>query len=154
VVLAIEVKIEYDKEMPDQQGKSGGPPRTRSVDFGQDLPKPDISDLYGKSDPLPKNLTARLHLEAGPCAPAVIQVTKPVVVLGRGEGIADVEVGDESASRRHAYIIYRDGGFSLNDMGSTNGTFLNGKIVGKAKLKDGDQIQIGTAVIRLEVKEK
>jgi len=74
----------------------------------------------------------------------------PVLVLGRGKGIADVDVGDESASRRHAYIAYRGGKFTLNDMGSTNGTILNGKVVGSSKLKNGDSIQIGTAVMRFE----
>ncbi|MFC1611633.1 FHA domain-containing protein [Myxococcota bacterium] len=139
----------YHAGMPDQQGKR--PPPTRAIEYGQELPKPSVSDLYGKSDPLPKNTSVRLSMEAGPRAPEVVEVDKSVVVLGRGEGIADVEVGDESASRRHAYIIHREGEFFLNDMGSTNGTVLNGALVGEARLKDGDHIQIGTAVMRFEV---
>ncbi len=124
------------------------------MDYGQDLPKPNVKDLYSRGDPLPAGTLVRLHMEAGPRAPAVLPLTRPVTVLGRGEGIADVEVGDESASRRHAYIIHQQGEFRLNDMGSTNGTFVNGKLVGEARLKDGDRIQIGTAVMRLELRKK
>jgi len=36
-------------------------------------------------------------------------------------------------------------------MGSTNGTVLNGKLVGEARIKDNDQIQIGTALMRFEI---
>jgi hypothetical protein len=139
--------------MGHEQGK-GGPPRTRSIDFGQELPKPNIEGPYGKSDPLPKDQVARLCFEAGPRAPATVVVTKSVTILGRGQGIADVEVGDESASRRHAYIVYKNGRFTLNDMGSTNGTFLNGELVGETPLAHGDLIQIGTAVMRFELEKK
>jgi hypothetical protein len=140
--------------MPERQRKGGGPPRTRSIDYGQELPRPNVADLYGKCDPLPKDEVARLHFEAGPKAPAVVTVTRSVTILGRGQGIADVEVGDESASRRHAYIVYRNGRYTLNDMGSTNGTFCNGDLVGETPLRSGDRIQIGTAVMRFEVKQR
>ncbi len=126
------------------------PPATRTIDFGQELPRPSVGP-YGKTDPLPKTLVARVHLEAGPHAPAVIAINKSVMIIGRGKGIADIDVGDESASRRHAYIVYRDGQFFLNDMGSTNGTFINGELVGSARLRDGAQFQIGTAIMRLEI---
>jgi len=130
-----------------------GPPRTRAIEHGQELPTPS-ADLYGKSDPLPEDKTAILHIEAGPRAPRNITIQKSVVVLGRGDRIADVDVGDESASRRHAFIAYRDGEFLLKDMGSTNGTVVNGEVVGDIVLKDGDQIEIGTAVLRFELKLK
>ena len=133
--------------------KNDAPPPTRAVMFGQELPRPD-ADLYGKTDPLPMELKVRLHLESGPNAPAVAPMKGSVLVLGRGAGVADIDVGDESASRRHAYIAYRGGKLTLNDMGSTNGTYLNGKVVGSSRLKDGDEIQIGTAIMRFEVKKR
>jgi pSer/pThr/pTyr-binding forkhead associated (FHA) protein len=121
---------------------------TRAIETGEALPKPSAAGLFGRSDPLPASVRAKLVIEAGPRAPATVPIDKSVVVLGRGGGIADVDVGDPSASRRHACITYRDGNFVLSDMGSTNGTVLNGETVGEAPLADGDQIQIGTAVIR------
>jgi predicted component of type VI protein secretion system len=140
--------------MAEHRGKGGGPPRTRSIEFGAELPRPNVDGLFSKSDPLPPGQVAELHFEAGPKAPAVVTLAKSVTVLGRGEGIADVDVGDESASRRHATIVFRQGRFKLNDMGSTNGTFLNGELVGETELKSGDQIQIGTAVMRFELAKK
>ena len=116
-----------------------------------DLPKPGVPDLYGSSDPLPSHIVATLHLHAGPRAPSETRIIKPVTVLGRGERFADVDVGDGSASRRHAFIKFKDNAFWLNDMGSTNGTVLNGELVGEGKLKDGDEIQIGTAILRFEL---
>jgi pSer/pThr/pTyr-binding forkhead associated (FHA) protein len=108
--------------------------------------------LYGKADPLPAGVTPTLEMVAGPNAPSVTRIVKPVTVLGRGQRMADVDVGDGSASRRHAYIKYQNGAFWLSDMGSTNGTVLNGELVAEAKLESGDEIQIGTAVMRFDAK--
>lgn len=138
--------------MSDDSNKKPGPPSTRAIDAGLDLPAPKGSDPYGKSDPLPAGLLPTLEMIAGPNAPGVTHITKSVTVLGRGQRMVDVDVGDGSASRRHAYIKYRDGAFWLCDMGSTNGTVLNGALVAEAKLDSGDEIQIGTAVMRFAAK--
>ena len=126
------------------------PPPTRAISFGQDLPPPDPS-IYGKTDPLPPDLHAQLELTAGPNAPATYPIRRPVVVLGRGEGLVDIDVGDDSASRRHAFVAYRDGSFSLHDMGSTNGTYMGGQAISNVVLEDGDEFQIGTAVVRFRI---
>lgn len=132
--------------------RDNGPPATRTIDYGQELPRPS-DEAFAQSDALPPGMRAVLHLEAGPNAPRTIAIRKSVVILGRGDGIADIDVGDESASRRHASIVYRKGTFTLNDMGSTNGTFINGELVGQATLRDGAQFQIGTAIMRFELKK-
>jgi pSer/pThr/pTyr-binding forkhead associated (FHA) protein len=65
------------------------------------------------------------------------------IVIGRSRE-CDIQISDPNASRRHAEIR-RDGGtFSLVDLGSTNGTELNGRRTQRAKLSDGDRITIGT----------
>jgi hypothetical protein len=123
---------------------------TVALDVGEERPALDSINLYGKRDPLPKGVEYRLRIEAGPKAPGVFALREPRTVLGRGAKIADLDVGDASASRRHACIEYTGGAFWLTDMGSTNGTILNGKLVSKARLTEGDEIQIGTAVLRFE----
>ena len=50
---------------------------------------------------------------------------------------------DVTVSRRHAVLTRRDGGFFIEDQGSLNGTFLNGRRIETAQLEDGDQLQIG-----------
>ena len=51
---------------------------------------------------------------------------------------------DKGASRRHAQIRTKDGVATLTDLGSTNGTRLNGQTVQTRALEDGDRITIGT----------
>ena len=66
-------------------------------------------------------------------------------VLGRSTG-ASVRLADREVSRKHSQIDREGDDFVLKDLGSSNGTFLNGKrIFGPARLKDGDEVVIGTS---------
>jgi pSer/pThr/pTyr-binding forkhead associated (FHA) protein len=56
-------------------------------------------------------------------------------------------VHDSGASRRHAEIREQDGVWTLTDLGSTNGTQLNGQVVQRRELGEGDRITIGTTVL-------
>lgn len=54
----------------------------------------------------------------------------------------------DDVSRRHAEVFFQDGGFRLRDLGSTNGSFLNGeKVEDSAPLAAGDKIEIGSSII-------
>ncbi len=64
------------------------------------------------------------------------------LLLGR-LSTADVLVEDDNSSRRHARILVADGGVTLEDLGSANGTFVNGQKTTRTPLKEGDQIRIG-----------
>ena len=71
--------------------------------------------------------------------------------IGRSKE-ADVRIDDRYASSLHARVFSRDGRFYVEDMNSTNGTLLNGATLqGEAELIDGDTVQIGDTVFRLEV---
>jgi adenylate cyclase len=60
----------------------------------------------------------------------------------------DVVVADREVSKRHAVVErLQDGGFVLRDLGSSNGTFVNGRRVEALKLRDGDEIRLGTSRI-------
>jgi pSer/pThr/pTyr-binding forkhead associated (FHA) protein len=69
-------------------------------------------------------------------------------VLGRSED-CDVVIADEQASRRHAQVEAGIGGYVLVDLGSTNGTYLNGaEVRSPTALADGDSIVVGHTVVR------
>lgn len=59
----------------------------------------------------------------------------------------EVVLKDKGASRRHAQIRLKDGVATLTDLGSTNGTRLNGSVVQSRTLEDGDRITIGSTVL-------
>jgi hypothetical protein len=65
---------------------------------------------------------------------------------------ADVRIEDRFASQLHARVYSRDGTYYLEDLGSTNGTFLNGEMVnGEARLSDLDEVRIGDTEFRFEL---
>ena len=71
-------------------------------------------------------------------------------MFGRSDG-ADIRVDDTFASSSHARIFDRGGAMYLEDMGSTNGTYLNGRKVQSAERLDvGDTIRIGDSEYRYE----
>lgn len=57
---------------------------------------------------------------------------------------SEIFLDDVTVSRKHAVVSYSDSGaFSMKDLGSLNGTYVNGQPVGEISLSSGDEIQIG-----------
>ena len=72
------------------------------------------------------------------------------VFLGRDEECA-ITIGDSFTSHRHARIFLEENSLYLEDLTSTNGTFVNGKKIEKScVLQIGDQIQIGNTVLEAQ----
>lgn len=72
------------------------------------------------------------------------------IYLGRKE-TNDFVLGDESASRIHAYISYERHRHIIYDAGSLNGTFVNKKPISRHELRDGDKILIGRTTLTYKV---
>jgi pSer/pThr/pTyr-binding forkhead associated (FHA) protein len=71
------------------------------------------------------------------------------LVLGRGD--VDLVIDDREASRRHAAVRPADGGAEIEDLGSRNGTRVNGQVIGAATvLRHGDIVTIGDTQIAVE----
>ncbi|HMJ13755.1 MAG TPA: DUF4388 domain-containing protein [Polyangiaceae bacterium] len=70
------------------------------------------------------------------------------IIIGRSSDL-DMVLVEEMVSRRHAHIKMRGGVISIEDLGSTNGTFVNGEKVQKAQLKEGDRVLIGTSILKV-----
>jgi len=79
------------------------------------------------------------------------QYTKPVVILGR-EASCDFSVDDQTVSSHHARLAYRKQQWWLEDLASTNGTFLNGEAVtNPVVITHGDEVRLGTKGLRIEI---
>jgi pSer/pThr/pTyr-binding forkhead associated (FHA) protein len=73
------------------------------------------------------------------------------VTLGRSRQ-ADVVLNDPNVSRQHAEVRPRGGSWVLTDLGSTNGSRINGRSVeGSEVLKPGDEIELGATSLRFEL---
>jgi pSer/pThr/pTyr-binding forkhead associated (FHA) protein len=70
------------------------------------------------------------------------------IVIGRSSDL-DMVLVEDMVSRKHAKIVTDDGSISIQDLGSTNGTFVNGEKIRTVRLKEGDRILIGTSIIKL-----
>jgi pSer/pThr/pTyr-binding forkhead associated (FHA) protein len=89
----------------------------------------------------------------GPGAGRQIQITGPIV-LGR-DASADVVLDDGQISRRHARITPSNGGAVVEDLESTNGTFVNDdEVQAPVELRPGDQLLVGVTLLQLRSPEQ
>lgn len=85
---------------------------------------------------------AKLIVTTGPLAPREIEITKDVFSMGRMPE-NDLELRDSLVSRKHSELIRRANRFTLYDLGSSNGTYVNKKRVDMKVLDDGDEVSVG-----------
>lgn len=74
------------------------------------------------------------------------------IIAGRAND-CDIALADAAASRHHVEFSVKDSQFYWKDLGSTNGTLINGSEMREGILHDGDRIQIGETVLRFEIEE-
>ena len=93
-------------------------------------------------------MTAVLLVTQGPLAGRKFELDRELVIGREGEAVT---IDDSELSRRHAVVRPVEGGFEVDDLGSLNGTFVNGKrIAGATRLVGGDSIKIGRSVLEIE----
>jgi hypothetical protein len=163
----IEVQLQRDDdlrtgvfEVASHVGDSAHPPQRESAGTGAVPPLPPLPSLRAESGASHATDTG----EGGPVVgrpgrrPGVSHVlvvdgpgTRHVLeqgsnILGRGTD-ADIRLPDTGVSRKHADVQLEDGMVTVEDLGSTNGTLVNGRRVGRQDLADGDVIRIGHSVL-------
>ena len=153
------VTLETEEDL--EAGPAGEAAPAPSVPLAAPLPPlaPDVptappgATMVYASDPIPEP-------EPEPArAPAEVAVLTwdgrehdlggQATVIGRSSE-CDIVVGDPNVSRRHAEVRRVGRGFSLVDLGSTNGTEVNGQRVTETSLMNGDVIGVGTTQITFE----
>lgn len=77
-----------------------------------------------------------------------VELGSHIVVIGRHKD-CDLVLPDDQASRRHAQVSPAGAGYAVEDLGSTNGTLVNGALVTDLTgLHDGDRIEVGHSMVR------
>lgn len=133
-----------DQRGGDRSGVSGAPPPIRSIKPDQTIRvDPEAIKQYQQS-----SLKGSLLVIAGAAADIgthiLVEGTVPIGRDPRG-----LQLNDARISRSHATVEQSEGRYLLHDLGSTNGTSLNGQPVsGDATLQDGDRIVLGQTVIK------
>ena len=112
---------------------------TMSVTVPIDSPAQEIEI---ELDELPAGI-GMLVVTRGPNSGSRFALDEPLVTAGRHPDSV-IFLDDITVSRRHAEVHQVEGGYEVCDVGSLNGTYLNRERVEKAKLNDGDELQIGT----------
>ena len=98
--------------------------------------------------PPPRPLDWKLGLLRGSSVSREYELTGPLKI-GRGSD-CEIQIADPRSSRHHAIIRLVEGGFELQDLGSTNGTYLNHiQILSPVGLQDGDLIRIGETDLKV-----
>src|SRR5688500_3430680 len=93
-------------------------------------------------------MTPALVFKEGPLAGQRVEVDTELIV---GREDAGLTIEDEQISRRHAVVRPADGGLEIEDLGSRNGTFVNGvRIESATRLAGGDTVKLGQSVLQLE----
>lgn len=116
--------------------------RTQTID--EDAPQTAMTRLPASFKARPRR-AHRLEQTAGPGSPARHELTADTLVVGRGSA-ADLRLDSDDVSRTHAQLLRIDDEYTIEDLDSRNGIFLNGLQVHSAVLRDGDQVQLGDVV--------
>ena len=90
--------------------------------------------------------TYQLTMRSGPTPGKIYPIDKDEVLIGR-DLANDVVVNDASVSRRHAHLVMQEGGYVLEDLGSTNGTLVDGqRLMVPYHLQSGEIFTLGETV--------
>ena len=114
------------------------------------LPASDLPRDGGRGFPgHPRLLVSGPRTPEGDGGQHTYELQTPVTLLGRGTD-CDLRLVDPGVSRHHAELRVEHDQVVLVDLGSTNGTFVNGRRVSVEALRDGDELQFGNTRMRFE----
>jgi hypothetical protein len=164
---AVQVRLERDEQLPTGVFEVSSHVADPSATPGPRLDEP-VGPRSGAVPPLPP-LQGRMATDTGRQAPSAVvgragakpgvthvllvdgpgtrhELTTGRNVIGRGTD-ADIRLPDTGVSRKHVDVVLDNGTAIAEDLGSTNGTLVNGRRITRQPLADGDVIRIGHSVL-------
>ncbi len=130
----------------------------RSDLFGRTVPMPDQSGAQELEQPVPppkkpkrtRGAPRILTITQGSQAGQSAELADGVILIGRGAD-AQLNLDDDYVSTRHARVVSGENGIYLEDLGSTNGSYVNNqRITAPTTISLSDTIRIGRTTMRLE----
>ena len=98
----------------------------------------------------PASQRARLRIHSGFYEGLEWELDRPSTVIGRGRN-ADLVLNEATISRAHALFGYDGGDAFVQDLGSTNGTLVNGTRENRKQLAHGDELRMGKLVLKVSL---
>jgi pSer/pThr/pTyr-binding forkhead associated (FHA) protein len=148
-----ETPLETQKleQLPDTQSEGDDP----MWDMGSEtrvMAMPDagkiettVNKQMARLQPLPPGVSAEIDF-----GERRFTLKKSLTIIGRVKEVADVAfTEDDQMSRHHAAVGYADGDFFIEDLESTNGTFMDGRRIKRAPLKPGIEVTVGRHKFKL-----
>lgn len=132
--------------------------RQHAANEGYSFTGPVEVELFASKRLKPGRVEIVASFFEGDVRPSLVLPDGTTLALGRSPIVigrlpeCDVVLGDTNVSRRHAQVALDDGEVVVTDLGSTNGTFVNGRKVTRAAVQPGDELAIGTSRLRVEVR--
>ena len=116
---------------------------TSTISLGGDVPEADYDEFTDQAgqEQLPPG-TALLVVRRGPNAGSRFLLDHDITTAGRHRD-SDIFLDDVTVSRRHAEFRREGSGYTVHDVGSLNGTYVNRERIEEAPLNGGDEVQIG-----------
>jgi hypothetical protein len=114
------------------------------------VPGFQLGGLPGADWQVPEELRFSLKVVEGSEEGSVFDVTRSRVTVGREEG--EILLADPLVSRKHAaFEVFGSHHIVVKDLASTNGTYLNGRLIAFSKLNNGDRIRLGSTVLEVVI---
>lgn len=139
----LRVSSEFSEAPPEKENAA---PDENPIEFTQRfLPVKEYSRVEATTP-----ARGSLRVNDGPDQGKVFQLKAASIVLGRHED-CDIVLNDSSVSRRHARLELNRGRYCIVDLGSTNGTIVNGIRISTKVLEPGDTVILGTTACTFKV---
>ncbi|MEX1189671.1 MAG: FHA domain-containing protein, partial [Bacteroidia bacterium] len=142
-------KSKTDESYDDSANEEAADSKNQPVEASTEATKKQAELTKEEKKPIPTGKSAPMILLSKDGRTQTFPLIKEITTLGRHES-NDIVLPELTVTGKHALINYKDNEISIEDLGSTNGTFVNGERIRSRPLKPGDKITLGKVELTLK----